>query len=421
MSRLRRLPVVAAMIITIIALSFGPIQTAIGQVTFELIADYDTVEPDGSSTFTSLGQRPVLDGNTIVFSGNDGIYADFGAGMTTIVDSGTPIPGGGNFVGTSDHSIGVQGTTVAFDGIDTVSRKGIYLNSNGIIQTIADEDTAVPNNTGTFEDFRYPSLDNGNVAFEAWDDSWDGGIYTNLGGTLRAVADESTMIPGTTEPFNVFSSPIVHGQSVTFTGGTTYGENGEKRLGIHRDTGGVLTTLFDTTTTIPDGTGTFTYLPGFDVDGDSIVIQAKGSDNQEGIYLFNGEELITVVDRTTQMLGSSSSGFWGLRAELTLDNGNVAFTAGHGDFHKGIFALYEGELMEVVGVGDELDGKTIFELHMGRDSLSGTNLAFQATMTDGSEAIYMAQIPEPATLSLLAMGGLAMLRRRSTQVLRRRR
>ena len=51
---------------------------------------------------------------------------------------------------------------------------------------IADTSTAVPGGTDTFFNFGVPALDDGEVAFYGSSPSQPRGIYTNVGGSLKA-------------------------------------------------------------------------------------------------------------------------------------------------------------------------------------------------------------------------------------------
>jgi hypothetical protein len=50
-------------------------------------------------------------------------------------------------------------------------------------------------------------------------------------------------------------------------------------------------------------------------------------------------------------------------------------------------------------------------LNFTNEALDGNQFAFRANFSDGSSGIYLATIPEPATLPLLAVLGGVMLRR----------
>src|SRR5687767_12455489 len=51
----------------------------------------------------------------------------------------------------------------------------------------------------------------------------------------------------------------------------------------------------------------------------------------------------------------------------------------------------------LVHVGQTLDGKIVQDVDLGRDSEFGVSVAFWASFTDGSQGIFHAIVPEPAT------------------------
>ena len=59
-----------------------------------------------------------------------------------------------------------------------------------------------------------------------------------------------------------------------------------------------------------------------------------------------------------------------------------------------------------------LDGKTIAQLRFGPDGFSGDQLAFTAIFEDSTYGVYLAQVPEPGTGLLLALGLAALAARR---------
>ncbi len=100
------------------------------------------------------------------------------------------------------------------------------------------------------------------------------------------------------------------------------------------------------------------------------------------------------------------SGNFGGFSDPSISGGDVAFLGGpiRGEV-VGIFIEMNGVLEKVIGVSDILDGKTIAQLFMGREALSGNQLAFRASFTNGGgNGIFIATVPEPSTALLIGCG-----------------
>jgi hypothetical protein len=70
---------------------------------------------------------------------------------------------------------------------------------------------------------------------------------------------------------------------------------------------------------------------------------------------------------------------------------------------------FGGALIEVLDSNTLLDGQTIVALSLGlsRNQLSGNQIAFFASLTNGTFGVYTATIvPEPSALALVAFGAL---------------
>jgi hypothetical protein len=183
-----------------------------------------------------------------------------------IVDTNTAIPGGGGATFTRLSDPALDNGTVAFNG-DNVpgSLGGVYV-VNGTISVIADKTDVIPQGTdigsgvpGNFTSFglrRTPSIDGGNVVFNARGEFSQptgavtiDGIYKASGGSLDPVARTfSTDIPGPVAagPFRDVLFPSISGDNVVFEGGGDFDQEG-----IYADFGGAgLTVIVDKTTNI---------------------------------------------------------------------------------------------------------------------------------------------------------------------------
>ena len=160
----------------------------------------------------------------------------------------------------------------------------------------------------------------------------------------------------------------------------------------------------DKNTPIPGGTGNFGSLGDPSLDGGQIAFTGRDVPGySRGLYMAAGSVVSVIADQSTPVPGGT--GNFGLFGDPSLDGGNVAFEGRDaGGYQIGLFVRYDGVLLQVVGLGDMLDGKTIRLLSMGQEALSGNQLAFRAIFSDDSQGIFIATIPEPSTGLLLSMG-----------------
>ncbi len=271
--------------------------------TLRLLADATTSPPGSALTFTTLG-RPAIDATgDVVFQGFAGgsvfgIYGDLGV----VVDNSTQIP-----------------------GVPSVNPfvPGFF----------------------TSHPFFVPSIDNGAVAFNAHPLSVANGVYVReSNGTLRTVVTGSTPIPDGTGNFVVFDSVQISNGDVAFRGrdGLTSSRTQE---GIYADIGGILHTVADLNSPVPDGLGTFIDFSPTTISFDqgNVVFQARGVNGQQGIYTNFGGQLNKIVDNNDQLDGKNISAV--LVSEQALSGHQVIFVALFDDGSEGLFMANIGELV----------------------------------------------------------------------------
>ena len=414
---------------------FGPTPSAGGGLG--IVARAGDPAPDaGGAEFNSFGS-PALNaagdvafaaflrtgetGPTVTGSNNQAIFGPTpsgggGLGIVAREDDPAPDAGGAEFSLLSDVSLNTAGD-VAFRAVLRTGDTGPTVSSNkrdaifgptpsGGLGLLARQGDPAPDAGGAeFDFFNTPALNAaGDVAFRAFLRSGDTGPTVSGdndyaifgptlsgGGGLGLLAREDDPAPGAGgAEFDVFNNPALNAAGdVAFFAVLRTGDSGSTVTGDNNDA------IFGPT---PSG-------------GLGIVAR-------EG-------------DPAPDAGGAEFSGFGNPALNAA---GDVAFLAGlrtgdsgptvTGTNNGALYALVDGEFQLIVREGDlftvtfqdamTTEDRTIsfigFNMHNG---LSDTRqLAFQLTFTDGTSGIFTTFIPEPTSLALLGVGGLALLRRR---------
>lgn len=167
-----------------------------------LVANLSTVQPGGSGAFTTLSDA-AIDGSRVAFFGSRnvgglraGLYVSNGGTLSTAADTTTTVPGGsGTFEAFGAPSL--TGQTVVFTALDGVGNKGIYSSTGGVVNLLYNGNSLVPGGTGTFTDFSDEvSVDGSNIAFFGVDSAGVAGLFAEIDGQLIKVIDSNTMLDG---------------------------------------------------------------------------------------------------------------------------------------------------------------------------------------------------------------------------------
>lgn len=332
-----------------------------------------------------------------------GIYGKVDNTLKVFANTSTRISNAtGNFSSFGTPSLDQKDVAFLGIGANFFVQQGIYTNIGDKLNVVADYNTAIPGGTGNFTEFNRrgsvyvdPCLDAGNVAFRGYGggSSEQAGIYTNTGGKLNVVANTSTSIPNGTGKFAEFSDFVIDQISVAFI---ATGSSFPLQEGIYTSIGGKLKMVADTNTPIPGGQGNFSRFTNYFAsseqtriafDSGSVAFNGFGSNNQQGIYTNIGGSLQVVADRNTFIPGGT--GKFTSFSTPSLDKGNVAFV-GNG----GIYTTLGGSLKKVIAANDSLNGKIVSSVAIGRKALSENQIAFFTQFTDGSRGIYVAILPK---------------------------
>lgn len=377
----------------------------------DVIADTRTAIPGATGVFTSL-DSPTFDGATVVFQGFDaanraGLYRARDGSLIKVADVGTSVPGG---AGAFNSFVGpvVSGDRIAFRGSSDYSEYGsfgVYAARRGVLSTIADQLTAVPDGPGNFQLFgTRPILDGESVVFPARAAGFShSGIYVSRNGVLRTVADTNTTMPGGSAAFFGFGPPASQGGVLAFRG-----LDPSFKYGLYRSDAGTLRKVADSQTPVPGRSATFGFFGDPVVEDGVVAFSAVTSAFEPaGLYTHQASGLSVIADVYTPAPGGQGN-FSGFGERLVLSSRRVAFMGSDAVGTPGIYVRVNGKLHKIISDTDTLDGKAIAFLQLaGGEGCSfgfcnagsgtgfdGGHVAFHVTFTGtGGYGIYLATLP----------------------------
>lgn len=395
--------------------SFVPLLTAQSGIT---------AVPNSGATFKTFDSKVSavpLGGvfHAITSASQDGIYAFDSTGIQTVADHNTPIPGGignftsfkpGNFIPTEPCR---SGDNVAFGGVGANDQQGIYARLGGALVALADKNTAIPGGSGNFTAFADtgfppdPCISGDNIAFRGFGSSNQKGIYLYSNQALARVADKTTDIPGGNGKFTSFGldsvpvDPCISADTVMF-----FGAGGPGQTGLYKSVAGAAPTVVaDAQTAIPGAADPFLFFHAFSLDPTDPANLAfiGGNRTTRGVYAsLAGGPLVSIADTSVNFPGTSSL-FTDFTA-VSIDPTDIAFIGFSAGGDQGLFAAINGQLIDLINVGDTYEGKIISDLDISAGGLTqaagGPRVYFRATFDDKSMDILSVDVPEPDTPTL---------------------
>jgi hypothetical protein len=409
--------------VLISAVLIGLPTVASAEIAFTRIADTNTLIPGTTSTFAGFG-TPSLSGGEMAFTGgggpiSEGIYSTKG-GLHTVVDTL------GNFPGTPNQFRNFQGpsfdgSTVALTGSTLAGDQGL-LAGNGSLQVIADKTTPIPGGTGNFLGIGSGLVSNGEFAFIGVGDSNQRGVYRTMPGGLARVADQTTSIPDRTGEFLDFKFLSFDGSASRLrrvgSSNLSVSSPFPAILGVYSNLGGTLPSVADIATRrCPVVRVRCAPWHSRSPATKAIVAFIHGSTESRG---FQSPPGLTVLCNRWSMTKPPFPTVAGSPLLRLRGGGPVrSATSSWGrpisaGIVARIYALFDDALfLRIIEVGDErwMDESSPRGLISPEDAFGGNQVAFRTEFTDGTSGIYLATIPEPATLTLLAVLGGVMQRR----------
>jgi hypothetical protein len=379
------------------------------------VADTATPIPSGTGNFTLFGQAnssaeaPSVSGRNVVFVGSnastaqEGVYLSANGVLTRVADRNTATPGASGKL-SNFGSAAVEGTTVVFHGSASVPTfvTGIYKSApGGGVVRVSDTTDGGFSRPEIVGGATYVFFDGAGVGNEA--------IVTDAGGTLHSLVTNATPVPGSTGTFGIINSNVAAAPN----GGVAFYGSGAAQTGIYLYLDGKVTKVADRGTPVSDAPRTLQGFSNVNIgyDGTSVAFAAADANAVPGLYRTRGDAIVTVATSNAVVAGYGALNFSDANGiVMSIDAGRVAFSNG-----RAIFAEVDGALQKVIAAGDVLLGKTVTGLQFGTNGLSGNELAFEATFSDRSSGIFLADLPAPAVPlppavgigGAMAAGGLA--------------
>ena len=362
---------------------------ALGEGAWELevVADTGTLAPGTTSDFILL-RVPALEGGRLAFSG-----LATGPGLWLLEDgdleqaAGVPASAAPGLEGVRDYGEpALAGDALAVRvASERGGEEGVYVARDGALAPLV----AVASDTGRgFRGFGELWLGPDALVFQAVESRPEPnqGIWRVDRGGLSLVVDERTEAPGSAGRFQTFASPALDGDAVFFHAKCDAAE------GIYLSIGGALRAVVTSGAPRPGRRDAFEGFEGVAARGGAAVLVGRGADGV-GVYRFDGEDLARVAD-TRSRLPERSDRFTGF-ASAAVDGPLVAFHGRGADLHEGIYARRftspPAPLEVVVERGARLDGRRVATVELGRQAVSGDEIAFRVTYEDGAQALVLAR------------------------------
>ena len=181
-------------------------------------------------------------------------------------------------------------------------------------------------------------------------------LTTNAAGTFTKIADRNTFVPGRAETFFSVAPRDLDGQVCYLTGSASSGFQG-----LFAWDGTNLTTLLDTSSTAPGTGAPFTGFTSAHADHGRVVVAANTSDGRTGLYLLYQGAVTTVADTATPVPSGSGhfQNFNGSAGSpIAVENDTVAFMGTWGS-SRGVYRFANGALTRIADTTQQFPGTNV--------------------------------------------------------------
>ena len=331
-----------------------------------------------------------------------------------VVDTATLVPG--TTIPFSNISGAViENEVVAFSGYHsdgTRSVFGVYSESEGVLDTVADTDTVFPGETSSFSyaGMANPSIDGGEISFQSWfrDNSNVNrhSIMATNSGALQTIAESNAVAPGDTRSFNSVYSQS-GGSDPAFVGRLNgcdeyrsyrwwhgwfgrghyhwYTYCSVRPSGIYSSDDSIVSAIATTQTTAPDSTTLFRYFNGLSRDGSNIAFTGTDRNYRDGVFHFDASGLERVFDDNSPSPFDGTLLNW--LGNPVIDNDEVTFIgsgydATSGQYRADVISTNIGGARFVVGTGVPIPDGTAVLLSPGNVAVDEGETVFNGSYVD---------------------------------------
>ena len=370
---------------------------------FEKVVDTDMLVPGSEFNFTFFSAANVRDG-FVVFEASapiesgvheNGVYRWHDGELVTLANLGTPIPDSDDtFRSFTSPPSTSRGETV-FAGVGFEERRGIYVADGKSIRRVADDQTNVPDQERTFDQFAgWSTIHEGNVAFTGVDDVGLGYVMAEIDGELRIIAQDAGFDPDGMGLVNFILIGLVSidGEFVSFRGVRAE----PLLLGLFKGNGTEIQTLIDSNDSIP-GSNTMLFYTGHGLLRDGGVAYGAGDDimspTDQAIIVDKGDDPQRKVDLETT--APDGDGTFINFFDPSFDGRHFSFLGidQGGSDTRAIFTDLPGAFTRAVGVGTMIDGKTVSGVGINLEGLDGYDIVTNISFEDETRAIYLLRYP----------------------------